>query len=204
MVPDISTCKSLFFLCQTKNVPVRLDQMYWLATSMARRFLLFERMTWDSTHLTPGRLMSHGSLSPKPWSNTDYITDLRRFWLNLTEEPLSLLQGLSGEHLDEETSLWSLMVPFLFTCPLLSVKCWISSHFLIMQFQWWWYLAHFDPMWNDTNIWGAAAMIPLTFTITLNVLNKICLLSQVTCEQAHQHDVRTLVKGETLSRLKHY
>lgn len=29
--------------------------------------------------------------------------------------------------------------------------------------QWWWNLAHFDPMWNDTNIWAAALQSPPLF-----------------------------------------
>lgn len=29
--------------------------------------------------------------------------------------------------------------------------------------QWWWNLAHFDPMWNDRNIWAAALQPPLLF-----------------------------------------
>lgn len=77
---------------------------------------------------------------------------------------------------------------FVFLCRISSVDHWRwTQHWLkfdgkllyqhemtqpspVMQFQWWWYLAHFEPMWNDMNNWETAFIHSFCISLTLNEL----------------------------------
>lgn len=125
-------------------------------------------MKWGNAHQTSGRLLSHGSLSPKPWSNISNVKML----LGIVK--LCWCTDFSCRALSEDTWRGRLLESHGESSSFSASKEWTSQ-----QFQWWWYLAHFDPMWNDMNNWETASlkMTPsLTkawFSIFLNMCSKM-------------------------------
>lgn len=87
---------------------------------------------------TPGRLMSHGSLSPKPWSNTLSRVMPRHLWLNSTEVPVCPADpeggGCSEPKLPVKVSRWALPL-FLSACVRRGCSRW-GSMMMILSSLW--------------------------------------------------------------------